>query len=158
MTTLYAINLRTFGLSRYTGLDPVAVVEHDGTTYVASATALKTFSGTQDGTTPITATVQTGQVNFGSMHDKNIPRFFALLSRTGRLLLTATATRFGDAQTEAYKIPHRDDETGLETVQRVKLGRGHRGIWWQFKLQNTNGADFAIKQMTCSPTIMNLKG
>jgi len=53
------------------------------------------------------------------------------------------ATVIDDAENErAYEVPA--PQEGNQRGVRVSVGRDGRGRYWQFRLDNVNGADFSL--------------
>lgn len=131
MSTLYAVNLRTFGLSRYTGLDPVAVVEHDGTTYLASSSNLKVFGGELDGTTPIDGVVETGALELDTSGRKRTVKVYLTPELSGLFEVRVCAT---DAESDAEVWWPTVREHLHRAHARYKPGRGLMGRLWRIRV------------------------
>ena len=64
--TIHAINTQTLGISEYTGLDFIALVEHEGRTYGLTATGLYELVGADDDGTDIDASIDGQDILIGS--------------------------------------------------------------------------------------------
>jgi hypothetical protein len=49
------------------------------------------------------------------------------------------------------------DEISEQHVARVKLGKGVKGTYWQAKIANTDGCDFAIDSIELQPAAVGGK-
>lgn len=110
-----------------------------GKNLAASAAGLFELVGEDDNGLPIPGTVTLGTTDFGSTFVKTVDRLYVGYRSKADITLRVTTD---DEHDNSYTLPV-SDQTELAT-QRVKVGKGLAGRYWQFTLQNLDGADFAF--------------
>lgn len=93
---------------------------------------------------------RTGQEAFASSLHKRIPRLYVSGNFAGDMLFR-TITEEGGTRT--YSLPYNNNPTSLQQ-RRVPIGKGPRSRYWQFEIENTNGADFGVNDLLVYPTIL----
>ena len=143
MSTVYAINANTFGVSTYVGWDIQALCEHEGAAYAVGDTDLFELAGDDDDGTAIAAYVKTGELDFGSVQFKRIPRDYVSLDADGDILLKVNVERRGEAVTKSKTVGVR--VSGVIRDEPVKLFRGLSSVHFQREMHNVSGSDFDMK-------------
>lgn len=141
--SLYAINAVTLGISQYTGLSFIAVVEHDGRYYGLTETEMFEITGTTDDDVDIDCHIKTGIPDFNSPHLKYCPRAYLGYEADEGARVTTFSTDGGEDRTREYNV----DATVGNVVRdgRVKLGRNTKARYWGFKIANYSGGSFAVR-------------
>lgn len=128
----YAINLNTFAVSKWEGLSFNSLSGSLG----VDSTGIHTLSGTTDNGTAISAFIETGRLDFGDHYLKRIPDAW-LGVKGGKLKLTVTDEKTG---ANPYTIP----ATTQMKTSKANLGRGCKGKYWKFKLENVAGSSAVV--------------
>ena len=107
--------------------------------------------GTQalDGATAITALVRTAKSNYGELHLKRTPRLYVQGDFAGDMLFRTVVDATG---VRTYRMPH-NHVTGFQQ-RRIPVGKGPKGVWWQYETENEGGADFTFEGVTAYPTLL----
>lgn len=134
-----ALQVENQTLTTYTGFAYNSFARVAGKNLAASGAGLFELVGDTDNGVPIDATVTLGVTDFGSSYVKALDRLYVGYRS---LVDMALDVRTDDAVTNAYVLPI-SDQTGLAT-QRVKVGKGLAGRYWQFTLRNIGGNDFTF--------------
>lgn len=116
----------------------------------ASGTGLYVLSGANDAGTNIDAVARVGIADLGTSHGKKVEYVYVGYRATGDMLLRLNTN---DSHVRDYMVKY-NGETGLH-VKRVKLGKGVVARYWQFEVQNINGADFDLNTLEIKPTILS---
>jgi len=103
----------------------------------------------KDNTTAITARVRTGKDSFKSSFHKRVPRIYLGYESTGDLLVRTITTEGGE---RTYLLPW-NNITGVQQ-RRAPVGKGPRSRYWQFEVENKDGADFAVDNLLVHPVTL----
>lgn len=137
------MNTITPALSEFTGYDFNSFCEFGGAYYAAGPGGLYRLDAadTDDGT-PIEARISTGDLDFGEERQKRITDFYIGMRAQDDLLLRV-------ATDEGEPFEYTLQTFGVERLKqrRVPTGKGARGKYWRFELENTGGGDFEIDTM-----------
>lgn len=142
--SIHTINTNSLGITEYTGLSLISVVEHGGQMYAITTTELLEFTGTDDDGTDIDIIFKTGLLNFNDESLKQMDSVYLSGTSSENLTLTTTTIEDGIATNRAYTV---DSWTGLKYERRKLLGRGVKSKWWQVKIANTNGGSFILRNL-----------
>lgn len=107
--------------------------------FAASAAGVFELVGNSDNGAPIASTVTLGTTDFGSTFVKALDRLFIGYRSTADMTVQIVTD---DERTSNYTLPI-SDQTALAT-QRVKVGKGLTGRYWQFAIKNINGVNFTL--------------
>lgn len=122
----YTMNIVTNESTRYTNYPFMHIITIGGRPYGVAADGLYLLEGTTDNGLNISASVTTKQFDFESYHSKSISMLY-LASDT----LTSTTAIVDDVAMPANPSSFNG--------RRVKLSRGAKGRYWQFKIDNIVG-------------------
>ena len=86
----------------------------------------------------------------GTSHLKRVDYVYAGYRTMGSMMLRVITN---DLKTRDYKMAS-TGETGLH-VKRIYLARGVDARYWQFEIQNVNGADFKLDCLEIKPTVLS---
>lgn len=95
-----------------------------------------------DAGTDITARVRTGKESFSSSLHKRVPRIYTSGEFAGDMKFRTILTESG---TRTYSLPF-NGITGLQQ-RRVPVGKGPKSRFFQFELENVDGADFDLNDV-----------
>lgn len=137
------INTHARAVTTYAGLAFNSLAEFNGAFLAATAAGIVSLEGDTDQGQPIVAQVAGGVSDLSEAKMKRVLSAYAGYRAGGDLELTMV----NDGQSVAiYRLePRRLDEPH---ASRVKLGRGAVGRYWQWKLANRDGADFAMDALS----------
>jgi hypothetical protein len=152
----HVVNVANKAFSTYTGL-PFNSMAKIGRTYFGTGPSglYRLFEGDDADGEPIIAEVRSGMFKMGTNRLKRMPSVYLGLTADGRTVLKVVTT---DAKTGAkhewwYERSGRP-LSGSFRNDRVKLGRGLRGEYWQWALVNADGADFSLDVVELFPLIL----
>lgn len=113
----------------------------------ATSTGLFEMGGTTDAGAQIPARVDSGLFDLGTYRKKRFRQFQFGIETSGQLKLSV----FGDGeQWGEYEV---SGYNGVQVI-RVPIIRNARGAYWQWRLENVDGAPFSLYSVTCSPVIL----
>jgi hypothetical protein len=155
----WVMNAETTGTTSYSNFPFNSLVTHDGVAYGLTDTGLYRLEGTTDDGEDIVTTLRTGDMDFGSSREKNIPRAYLYVLTNGDLVLKTISTTHGARTERNYALTARATDAGDdETLRRVPLARGLRGTWWSFELHNIDGAAIEFKGAEVLPVVLSRRG
>jgi hypothetical protein len=130
-------NTVTGAVSVYEGLAPNSMCELNGQFFVMTSTGVQALDADNDNGTQIDARIKFGVTNLGIAQQKRISDFYAGMRASGDMTLRIYTDE--NAPNEYTLSPN-----GVPTLKqrRVTTGKGVRGKYWQFELENTNGCAF----------------
>lgn len=144
----WVLNLRKGALTEYDSFAFNSYTVFNGVVLAAGPAGVFAL-GTQgaDAGTAITARVTTGQDAFGSSVHKRVPRLYTGYDTDGDMLFRVITTEGGS---RTYSLP--DNYVRGIQQRRVPIGKGVKSRYFQFELENVNGADFSISDILAYPT------
>lgn len=115
--------------------------------YAAADDGIYELTGADDEGTAIDAIAVMGQIDYDVPGEKRVRAVYVNARTDGGLFVRVV---LDDNQTFSYVVEHSD----IEELQsrRAVLGRGLRGVNWQFAVGNIDGADAEIERLTSTPT------
>lgn len=120
----------------------------DGTLLGANGNGVFKMCGYTDNGTAIPVLLKSGMLDMGTHHLKRFRFFYFGLEATGDLSLSV----FCDGDLAAsYTI--NIAESGVQSV-RVPISREHQGRYWQWQVENTGGAFFALYSVKALPIMI----
>jgi hypothetical protein len=138
-----ALNTHNRAVSTYDGLAFNSMTQFNGLVLAATAAGIVALTGDTDQGSPITATVTTGISDLGAEPIKRVLAGYVGYRAAGDLELTMITDEHDEY---VYRLePRRLDQLH---AARVKFGRGAEGRYWQWKLTNRGGADFALDTLS----------
>lgn len=142
--TVLVTNLVTKAITTYEQYAYNSYAVIDGEYYAAGPTGLyKIDTGDTDVGAPIVAKLRFGQNDFGNTQQKRVSDFYAVAHTDGELTVRAYIDE--QAPLEYALKPY-----GVATLnqRRTPIGKGARGIHWQFEIENTDGCYFDISALS----------
>ena len=144
----WVLNTRKLGLTEYTNFSFNSFALFNGKVLAVGANGVVEL-GTQDfdNATQITARVRTGKNDFDSSMLKRVPRIYTGLTTDGDMIFRTVTSEGGE---RAYLL----NSNGITDIQqrRVPVGKGPKSRFWQFEVENKDGADFSIHDVLVYPT------
>lgn len=134
-------------LSTYTNYPFNSFARFNGVYLAAGDGGVFALSGATDDGAFIAAAARVGLTDFGSSHLKKVDRMYVGYRADGDMILRVF-TNENDVRDYALKAT---GKTGLHG-NHVRIGKGVQARYWQFEIQNKDGADFDLNVMECMPT------
>lgn len=106
------------------------------------------LGGADDNGAAINGLMKSGMTDFGIENQKRLRFFFFGLETDGELLLTIFCDGVQAAQYTVSKT------TGVQRI-RVPISRVHQGRYWQWQVENVDGAFFALYSVEALPVILH---
>lgn len=140
----WVMNTQSQALSQYTNYPFNSYLGLAGMTYGAADTGLYRLGGETDAGEPIHARIRQGMSAFGSQLKKAFPSMYLGYTANGDLRLSVVAAdpRTGERIAHAYRLRARAADSVREG--RVKVGAGLQSVYFDYVIENINGADFAL--------------
>lgn len=156
---VWVMNADTRGTTSYSQFPMESLFVHQGVAYGVAETGLYRLEGDDDDGDPIQAVIASGDIDFGTSKQKNVPRAYLYLTQNGGMILKTITSLQGARHETYYELAQRPtDRQDDDTLRRVPLGRGVRGVWWRFEVHNVNGADFDFAGAEVLPVVLNRRG
>jgi len=106
MSTLYAVNTDTFGISQYSPSTLRDMTIHENMVYLLTATAVNILTGATDNGVEVVATLVTGELDPAGGREFNIPKVSLGVEGAGTLTVQTQTKERGAVNTNtAYSIP-----------------------------------------------------
>ena len=134
------VNLLSTGLSQVRGWNFNSIAELGEFLLAGDDSGVKTLDGETDGGTNIDAVFETPMHRLGVQHPKRVRALYMTYSAGDALTLVSTTNE--DSTGFTSTIGATSNEVEQSTV--IPGRRDVRGVNWQFKISNTNGADFSL--------------
>lgn len=138
-----ALNTRLLRMTAIQGWAFNSMIELNGEVLGATSTGLFVVDGDTDDGAAIAAIATTGAHDFGSDKIKRAGTLYVGYRADGDLRVRFIVDEHDDAE---YVM----EQPGHETLstERVKVGKGLVGRWWQLEVTNIGGADFELDSMS----------
>lgn len=153
----WSMNLRTRALSKFTNYPFNSFMRIGSAWYGAADTGLYRLGGDDDDGDAINARLRLGLSDLGSRRMKRLPEVFIGAAASGDLLLKVIVPAEADGAREAHV--YRCHMRGADSTRtaRVKPGRGLRSVYWDFEVENVDGAAFDIESIEFVPLQLDSK-
>ena len=148
----WAINYETNAPSRYDSMPANSMCLFNGKTYMACAAGIYEIGADDDAGRPIHASATVAQTNFGSTKNKRIPYVYIGMRSSGAMQLKAIANNQSDRYYALNAIG------GAVRGSRADIGKGLEGQYWQFRVDNVDGADFELDSIEFKPAVLSRHG
>lgn len=137
---VWVINTDTMAVSMYEAFPFNSFARVGQQSYGAKTDGVYLLEGDNDQGTAITASINMGRQNFGSLSMKKMPNLYVGVSSTGLMILKVTTPQ------GAYFYTAKNSSSDMK-VQRVDVGKGLRAAYYQLELFNQAGADFSLDEI-----------
>lgn len=144
----WVLNADTNAVSQYEWGAFNSFTKFDGAYYGATADGIYELTGDDDDGEAIEAFIMTGVSDMEIQFDKRVIRGYIGMRTDGTVLFK---TVVGNNVTRLYKLKSTNDAM---MSRRLPLGRGVDSYYWQFGLENVNGADFELDGIRLYPVVM----
>lgn len=144
VATVVALNTRLKGVTLYEGLSANSFARFAGVTLAATPSGIVALTGDTDlSGAAIAARVSGPTSDFSNQQLKRVLSGYVGYRASGELDLTLIADEHHEY---VYRLAPRQAAATLHAA-RVKFGHGTSGRYWQWKLANRAGEDFALTQL-----------
>lgn len=133
------MNSRTKAISTYEGLAANSLCEFNGMVLAATADGIVALTGEKDGAADIDAFIRSSVSQYGTQFFKRVINGYIGYRADGKLKVTLYTD-----ETREYSYPLAPRQVATIHPSKVKFGRGVEGRYWQWKIENTDGAGFEI--------------
>lgn len=140
----WVMNTQSKSLVKYTNYPFNSFMTVSGAIYGATDTGLYRLGGDTDAGQPIQARLRQGMSDFGTRLKKGFPAMYVGYTASGDLRLSVVAAdpRTGERVAHAYRLHARAASSVREG--RVKVGAGLQSIYFDYVIENIDGADFGL--------------
>jgi len=149
----WALNTESKGLSRYTHYPFNSFMRVGGRYYGATDTGVYRLEGDDDAGEPIAARIRLGLSSMGARALKRVPAMYAGYTATGDLLLKVVLANAEDGEREAHAYRLKAVAAQSMREGRVPIGRGLKSVYFDFELENIDGADFELDMIEFLPLL-----
>lgn len=148
----YALNSENRALTTYSNLPIRGLAKFNGVYLAAGPGGLFVLGGDTDAGALINASVRLAATDFGDPHIKRVEQMYVQYRTTGDLTLKVIINEHEEYD---YTLP----AAGHTTLSpgRVKIGKGAKGVYWQFDIANRDGADFEFDAISVDPLATSRK-
>lgn len=140
--TSIVVNTRTNAVTNYDAVEFNSLCQFSGVVLAATSDGLVALTGSTDNGTGIAAYLKTGPSDFSNPQVKRVEAGYVGYRADGNLELTMITD---ERLTHTYALAPRQAELH---PSRTIFGRGVAGRFWQWKLANVAGADFALDDLS----------
>lgn len=137
----------TGALTQYTNFPFNSFAAFNGMYLAASAEGLFMLGGATDNGALINAAARVGMTDFGTSFLKRVDRSYVGYRTDGNLVIRVYTD---EVDSRDYML----EATGRLGLHgnHFRIGKGLRARYWQFEVQNQNGADFTLNSIELKPT------
>ena len=147
----WAVNFETGATSRYSKFPMTSLCTFKGLVYGVNAAGVYKLDGEADQTQPIKASVIFSNTDMGTQRNKRVPNVYIGIRSKGHMQLRTVVNA---RENRYYAFNAGADVRGV----RVNLGKGLNSRYWQFAIQNVDGAPFEIDSIGFTPDILARAG
>ena len=144
----WALNLKNFALTKYSGYNFNSMGFSDGVTLGADSTGIYELSGSDDDGTDIDAFARFGVTDFDIKHKLNVREAYLGIRKDGEMVIKTITNEHLERW---YHLKSTHDGMGTE---RVKFAKGVKSGYWQFEVHNKDGGDFDLDYMEVIPMVL----
>lgn len=144
----WSVDLATGGHSRYTNYPFTSLFRFDNN-YYGTSNGIFLLGGIDDNSSAIDSYAITAAMDFGTRNLKYIHDLYMSARSEGTLSVDLIVDE--ELTAEDFDFVFCDHTTAHQ--RRVKLPKGIKGTYWQFKVKNLYGSDFTVKEISMSPIV-----
>lgn len=141
-TTAFVMNTKTGALTQYSNFNYNSATNFNGVDLVASSAGIFALAGDLDGAALIDAYARLGTTDFGTAVHKRVEAAYLGYRSNGGMRLRVIT----DEQ-ETYDYILASNDVNSIHGNRVKMGQGMKGTYWQVEVGNVGGASFEIDSL-----------
>lgn len=150
----WVMNTESKGLTRYTQYPFNSFMRVAGRYYGATDTGVYLLEGDTDDGEAIRASLRTGLSNLGTRALKRLPSAYIGYRSNGDLLLKVVIANVEDGEREAHCYRLKAVNAQNPREGRVPVGRGLKAVYWDFVLENIDGAAVEIDTIELMPLVL----
>lgn len=143
---VWVVNMDTRASAQYDDYGFNSFFRRGNDYYGVANDGIYKLSGTTDAGSPIDAFAAFVRTTLGIQSVKHVPTVYVGAASDGALVLRVDV----DGVARYYRA--RTSSAALNN-HRVDIGRGARGVYWEFDLLNQNGDDFDVADITLLPVV-----
>lgn len=148
--TSVVLNTQSKAACTYSGLAINSLANFGGLTLAATASGIVALIGDSDDGAPINALVTGGVSDLGVEQYKRVLCAFVGYRAGGDMEMTMITDQHHEFIYQL--VPRQMDHAH---ASRVKFGQGAKGRYWQWKLANKSGADFALDSVALDVEVLS---
>lgn len=148
----WPLNLKNLGLTEYTNYSFNSLTRFNGEYLAAGPNGLTALGGDTDNGTAIDARIRFRLDDMNSDQLKRLEETFITYRSAGDLTLRVIIDH---GQTYEYTLTATGN-TGMAT-NRAKIGKGIESNYYCLEIENVNGTDFDLQQLSTLPVILSRK-
>lgn len=145
----WVINAHHYGASRYEDFNFTSMASSNMGDFAIGPDGVYMLEDSAENTNIVSAYIDTGSMDFETGFLKNVNRVYLGLTADGKMGLKTIT----DQEVERwYELMPED--SGMHQ-NRVKLHKGVKSMYWQFRIHNIDGSDFELESLRMPPIILN---
>jgi len=152
----FVLNTTNKAASSYTNFPFNSMARLDGRYFAMADDGLYELAGDTDDGTPITATLRTGLMNFGSQAFKRLPAVYFGAKTDGTFLFSVIVTSTTGTK-QQYQYTMAEKTAAAVREHRLEPGKGLKSVYWQFELETVDGADLMLDTLAMAPMVLNYR-
>lgn len=143
----YVVNTRNAAVSQYENFPFSSFAIVGGRAYGSGPDGIYRLGGDTDDGEPIQALVRTGIINFEEL--VHVPTGWIGLTTSGQMILKTVTMDKGRKKENWYRMKERPQGAPVES--RFDVDKGLTGTYWQWELENVDGAYFEFDMLKVWP-------
>ncbi|MGH8081870.1 MAG: hypothetical protein ACREP7_14950, partial [Lysobacter sp.] len=147
----WVMNTESRSLAKYTNYPFNSFMRVGGKYYGATDTGIYLLEGDNDDGDAIRGKLRAGLSSMGSRLLKRFPYVYFGYTATGDVLLKVVVANAEDAVREAHVYRLAARAAGDMREGRVPVGRGLKNVYWDWVIENVDGAQLAIDTVEFLP-------
>lgn len=151
----WALNTDSSGITTYDHYPFNSFAKIGGRYYGATSTGVYLLEGDTDDGTAIAARLRLGMSEMGTRLKKSYSEVYVGYTGNGQMLLRVIFTDDGSGQKLAAEYRMKPRPAAGRRESRFEPGKGLQAIYFDFELENINGADFDLSSVDFQPLISN---
>lgn len=140
--------------TRYTNYPFNSFMRVGGRYYGVTDTGRYRLEGEDDAGTPIAAKLRQGMSSLGTRLLKRIATAYLGYTADGDLRIKVIVANEVNGAREAHVYRLRPKGAGSLREGHVPIGRGLKSVYWDFQIENVDGADFALDVVEILPLLL----
>lgn len=149
----WTVNTASGGVSTYENYPFNSFAKLGGRYYGAMSTGVFRLDGDTDDTAPIDARLRLGMSEMGTRLRKSYSEVYVGYTGNGQMLLRVIFTDDGSGEKRAAEYRMKPRPATGRRESRFETGRGISAVYFDFELENINGADFDLSNVDFQPVM-----
>lgn len=151
----WTMSARNRASTRYTNYPFNSFFRLGNVYYGVADAGVYRIGGDDDAGAAITARLRFGMSALGSQGMKRVESLYLGYTATGDMILKVITASQLDGLRESNNYRLRPQAAGSQREGRVKIGRGLKSVYWDFVLENIEGADFELDTLEFKPLMLD---